>query len=81
MSGGKIKPYSRCNEISWKISGVQTNNRKTQLYAIVLVQRNMRKNMKAGGFRLTAILYYSLNQCIPSNNPLKIQINLPRNEL
>ena len=41
----------------------------------------MRNNMKVGGFRLAAILYYTLNELPPSNDPLKIQINLPRKEL
>ena len=33
----------------------------------------MHKNMKVGGFKLDAILYYTSNQCTPSNDPLKIQ--------
>ena len=37
--------------------------------------------MKVGGFSLAAIKYFTSNQCTPSNDPLKIQINLPREDL
>ena len=62
---------------SGKVKGFKVTTEEN-FDAIVLVQRNMRKNMKVGGFRLAAILYYTSNQCTPSNDPLKILINLRR---
>ena len=48
-----------------KVQGFKPTTEKTQLDAIILVQRNMRRNMKVGGFRLAAILYYTSNQRTP----------------
>ena len=67
-----------------KSSGIQTNNtnKNTQLDAIVLGFKEIcAKYMKIGGFRLSVTLYYTSNQCTPSNDPLKMQINLPIREL
>ena len=36
-----------------------------KLDAIVLFQRSMRENMKVGGFRLAATLYYTSNKYTP----------------
>ena len=48
-----------------KVQGFKPTTEKTQLDAIVLVQRIMRRNMNVGGFRLAAISYYTSNQCTP----------------